>query len=123
MAATILFLHYEAATRLFLTTALADEGYRVVAADAPDAALELTARERPALVVSGTVPAGDFGRRFAREYARRPGPRTPVLLLTTEADRIAVAAAEGVSAVLPEPFDLDDLLATVTRLLPPTAQP
>lgn len=123
VAATILVLHYDAPLREFLAAALADAGYRVLGAAEPDQALALAARERLALALVGTIPRGDFGRGFARADARRPGPRAPTVLLSTAEDLAAVPAAEGVTAAVPEPFELDDLLATVERLLPPERGP
>jgi CheY-like chemotaxis protein len=102
-------------TRELLTIALADAGYRCVGATDVPTALALVTAQRPALILAATVPAGVLGRAFLAAYRRAPGPRAPILVLTTDVAADAWAAADGV-ATLAEPFDLDDLLAVVARL-------
>jgi CheY-like chemotaxis protein len=102
---------------------LADGGYR--AHGAPDGATALALLARPgappvgAILLDLYLPDMD-GPAFAAAYRRQPGAAAPLLLFTAAPPAEAAAAADrlGAAGVVPKPFNLDALLATVGRLLP-----
>jgi DNA-binding response OmpR family regulator len=99
--------------RQLLSRALVSEGYDVVAAEHGAAALDLIAQTPPDLILLDLdMPVMD-GRAFGMAYQRAPGHHAPIIVLS--ASPTANEAAEQIAAagVLPKPFDLDELLATV----------
>ena len=71
--------------------------------------------------VAGTIALGDFawmhGPGDWPELLRRLGQRLPVVLVTDHpGTRQATPDSVGVAALLPKPFDLDELLKTIRRL-------
>lgn len=89
-----------------------DEGYDVSRAYDGTIALALTERERPDLILSDVMMPGLDGVSFTRRLRDR-GLRMPVVLMS------AVYADVDLPHVrfVPKPFDVDDVLAVVERLL------
>jgi CheY-like chemotaxis protein len=114
-----------AAIRDLIAVQLQLRGYHVVTARDGQEALELIAREKPAIVVSDILMPRVDG--FALAHKIRTDPRTadiPLILLSAtyvsaEDERFAL----GVGAVrfLPKPVEADDLLVAVADAL--TGQP
>ena len=65
------------------------------------------------------------GRRVAAEGRRAPPRRIPIVMVTARAQAADRQAGQdaGVDAYLTKPFDPDELVATVLRLLPPHVRP
>ena len=98
---------------------LADEDYEVRWVMDGRAALTVLAEWRPNVIVLDlTMPVMD-GRAFRREQCRLPGDaaRVPVVVLSGLREARVIAEDLGAVAALSKPFDLDDLLATVGRVL------
>lgn len=102
--------------------ALTAEGYGIVTETTADDALAIVIRDRPVLVIldfwMADRPAGLQALRLIREHPETSA--TPVLICS--ADRAALRDyAEDWHALgcetLAKPFDLDDLLARVARLV------
>ena len=96
-----------------------DEGYRVLVADTIDDACALLTACQCGLVLSDTVggrsPA-DVAFWGGLETIRDAAQGTPVVIFSAHsADRFAGYRERGFACLLPKPFDLDDLLATVRR--------
>ncbi|MBI2938817.1 MAG: response regulator [Chloroflexi bacterium] len=109
--------------REVITEALTDEGYGVhTAADAREAVAQLR-RIRPDLVIADVaIPYGD-GISLCRMICRTPDPvPTPVVVISALAHPALVNRAyqAGAAAFLAKPFDLDELVECIRRLL---AQP
>ena len=99
-----------------LRDALRDEGYDVVVAGDGRAALDLLVRERPDLVVMDVMMSGLDGRAAYRAMRSRGDlPDVPVVMTSAAVgpDRLD----PSIAAFLPKPFDLNDLLAVVARLI------
>jgi CheY-like chemotaxis protein len=93
------------------------EGYNVVTATNGAEALEAVERADPAVVLLDMrMPVLD-GWGFLR-VARDRGLKLNVVVMTAAADARRWAAEVGAQGVLPKPFELDDLLATVERMRP-----
>jgi len=118
----ILFVEDDDEVAALVREMLAQLGYEVLRAASATAALGALANERPVDLVFSDImmPGGMSGLDLAREVrARRPG--LPILLTSGYAEAsIATAQAMGVS-VLPKPYRLDQLAASLERLRPRVA--
>jgi two-component system sensor histidine kinase ChiS len=113
---TILVVDDEPLIRNVVVDLLRDEGYAVVTADDGHAALEMVQQEAPALVLMDVMMPRMDGRaafRAMREHAHGDG--LPVILMSSMAEPADLDPE--VTAFLRKPFDLDQLLALVSRLL------
>jgi two-component system response regulator ResD len=94
-------------------------GYETLgAADGPQA-LRLAAEHRPDLVVLDVMLPGIDGIEVMRALHERPGPRTPVILLTArgeESDRL-VGLREGADDYVVKPFSPAELVARADAVL------
>jgi CheY-like chemotaxis protein len=95
-----------------LAAILADEGWAVSCAWDGEAALAAVAAEPPDLIVSDLMMPRLDGLGLRRRL-REQGVRIPMLLMSAAAD----PSPDGV-AFLAKPFDVDQLLSAVARLLP-----
>jgi CheY-like chemotaxis protein len=114
----ILIVEDEESIFQVLAPLLRSVGYHVVHAPNSLCALVWLAAHQPALVLLDLWIPVDGGRRLATAIRQQYGSAVPILLLTA-----AYVAAEAVNAFgavgyLRKPFDLDDLLAAVERIVP-----
>ena len=110
-----------------LVDVLGDEGYAVVAAVGLAAAEAALAAGRFDLVLCDSLRRSTTGllreRWAALERVLDLAGRAPVVVLTAyRPDFFADWRARGFAELLPKPFGLDELLATVRRHLAPTGQ-
>ena len=113
---TILVVEDEASITELLRLVLEDEGYRVVAAADGREGLARLAEERPHLVLSDVMMPAMDGRDLARAmYADRAYRRIPLVLMSAAGE--AIVGDAPCAAFLSKPFDLDQLLTTIGRLL------
>lgn len=111
----ILIVDDTAEIRDLVADALADEGYAVACAANGAEALMVAARAKPALVLLDlNMPVLD-GWGFAR-VARERGIHTPIVLLTAAGEAARHAQEIGAADFVGKPFDLVELLDTVTRV-------
>jgi CheY-like chemotaxis protein len=91
------------------------EGYRVRTATNGREALDVLEKETPAVIVLDMrMPVMD-GWGFASALRAR-GTQTRVLVMTAAENAKRWADEIGADAVLPKPFELDDLLGALERL-------
>jgi EAL domain-containing protein (putative c-di-GMP-specific phosphodiesterase class I) len=103
--------------RQMTSCALELGGYDVVTAANGLAALgRLQRRPASVIVLDMMMPIMD-GRGFSEAYRELPGPHAPIVVLTAASDPAACAAQVGAADYLAKPFDVDDLLASVGRLV------
>ena len=117
----ILVVDDEPAIRSFLVELLEAEGYRTASAPNGRIAVELAARERPDLVLSDVMMPELDGPGMVRSLRAAPDlAEVPIVLMS--AANGTVPLDPSITAFLPKPFDLDDLLAVVARSLHPPAR-
>ncbi len=118
----VLVVEDDAMMRTLLSDALTDEGYFVrTVADGWEGITTLSEWRPDLIVLDLMMPAMD-GQTF--RTAQRRVPETadiPVVVLSARPDVQAQARELGVAAVLPKPFDLPELLATIDGLLAQSA--
>ncbi len=115
----VLVVDDEPSVAQVIVDALADEGYEVRwAANGREALAALGAWLPDLIVLDLMMPVMD-GRAFraAQRCLSGAAAQVPVLVLSGMREARATAEALNAAAVLTKPFDLDDLVATVGRLL------
>ncbi len=113
---TILVVDDEPTLLDLLGDVLWDAGYTVVTASDGTAALQAVTRETPNLVLMDVMMPGLDGREAAKAMrAEANGAAIPIVLMSAAVNLAPLDA--GVSGFLPKPFDLDELLNLVARLL------
>ncbi len=101
-----------------MTFNLEEEGYRVSHAETGEAALELLAFNRFALIILDVMLPGKDGFTVCREV-RGADPRVPILILSArsgESDRIS-GLDSGADDYLTKPFNLSEFLLRVRGML------
>jgi two-component system chemotaxis response regulator CheY len=114
----ILVAEDDADIRDLLTDLLDDAGYRVVAAVDGLAALDAARSCEPDIIlVDAGMPRLD-GAGFCRAY-RDDGGTAAVVLISAAADDVIAATTEacGAAASIPKPFEIEQILETVARVL------
>src|SRR5215207_1238873 len=114
---TVLVVEDDADLRAALRFALEDEGLAVESAGDGLSALQKVRQRTPDLVILDLNMPRMGGQDFL--YAWRSGletPGVPVIVITAESEALR-AEDLGVSACLPKPFDVHQLLGTVKDLL------
>lgn len=117
---TILVVDDEVDLREILVEDFEDLGCRVFQADNGRHAVQINKTEQIDLIVSDVrMPNGD-GIELLEAVRMRDRTRPPVVLLTGYADlNTETAFNMGAEAMFPKPFDRNEILATIERLLLP----
>jgi PAS domain S-box-containing protein len=117
---TILLVEDEESVRHFATSALEEGGYVVIATGHAQQALQARKRTPVAIdLVVADLVMPDMGGRALVDQLRREGLDVPVLYISGYADQ-TMPAAEGLADgehFLAKPFDGDDLLREIRRIL------
>lgn len=99
-----------------LTSALEDEGYRVVTTMGADT-LRLAIILRPDVVLLDISMPGMDGVEVCQRLHQNPATaHIPVILMTARHDLSALARGAKADSALTKPFDLEELYATVERV-------
>src|SRR5436190_7893479 len=99
-----------------LALCLSTEGYRVQMASNGREALDLLAKERPAVILLDLMMPVMDGWQFVAELERRGWRKSPLLILSADRAVQGHASRLHADAFLAKPFDLDDLLGKVAQL-------
>jgi UDP-3-O-[3-hydroxymyristoyl] N-acetylglucosamine deacetylase len=115
---TVLVVDDEERIRSSIRGILSDEGYRVLDTGDPPRAIEIIARERPALVLLDVWMPGLDGIELLRQI-KQESPATPVIMISGHANiQNAVAATRlGAADFLEKPFSVSGLLTALDRVL------
>ncbi|MBZ5630692.1 MAG: sigma-54 dependent transcriptional regulator [Acidobacteriia bacterium] len=118
MAYSILVVDDEALTLRTISRALRDEGFEVFLATTGEEALEIFAREHPAVVMLDVVLPGIDGIEVLRQI-KRQSPGTIVVMMSAYhmIDRAVEAMKLGAHDYLSKPFHLADMVNTIRRAL------
>lgn len=112
----ILIVDDEPAVRAVVRDVLSEEGYDVVEAPDGRSMLEMLARECPDLVLMDVMMPGVDGRAAYRLLRSRDDlPEVPVVVMSAAVP--AHRLDPSISAFLAKPFDIDQLMETVVRLI------
>jgi CheY-like chemotaxis protein len=119
---TILIAEEDAGIREFLTSALNDEGYDVIAVEHGAALLEaLKHCENACLIfLDVQMPVMD-GRAFLDEYYSLPGSHLPVVAMSGGYPYFSYSLREVIrktNAFLEKPFNLDELIELAEKYCP-----
>lgn len=113
----ILLVDDDQGVRSILAGALEDLGHVVVESEDGDAALAVLATEAFDIAIIDFAMPGMTGAELA-EQIKQKWPALPILFASGFADTVAIEAAVGIEAtILRKPFQLDDLLSSLYRLL------
>jgi CheY-like chemotaxis protein len=109
----VLVVEDDATTRDLLLMVLTDEGYAAVGAADGERALALASEAVPALIVLDVRMPYMDGWAFLRAFRERHPQPVPVVVASALGINAEEAFALGAAALLPKPFELDDLLRVV----------
>jgi DNA-binding response OmpR family regulator len=97
---------------------LAEEGYEVLTASSGRTAVDLAFAHLPRLILLDLMMPEMNGWQVVGALKASSRTRAlPILLLSARRDMDKTAAELGVTAYLEKPFDLDELLSNVQRIL------
>jgi DNA-binding NarL/FixJ family response regulator len=117
---TILVVDDEADFRMLVTNVLGRAGYETVEAETGEEALVLAAQETPGLVILDVSLPGTSGYAVCSELRATLGHQLPIMFLSGERtepfDRVA-GLLIGADDYMTKPFDADELVARVTRMV------
>jgi len=120
-AARILIVDHDRQDRLLISRVLKRAGYITHEAETGEEALAAAKRERPALVIVEALLPGVSGYEVCRELQDEFGETLPIVFVsgnrTEPGDRVAGFLVGGADYLV-KPFDPNELLARVRRLLP-----
>lgn len=115
---TILVVDDEYLIADILSYALEDEGYMVVKASNGQKGLEVLERERPALIITDFMMPVMDGLEFANAVRALPAVNhLPIILISGAQAHLGMERSDLFDAVLDKPFNIDEILASVRRLL------
>ncbi len=117
-AQRVLVVEDEPAIRMVLTEVLSDEGYEVRGAgDGPTALGVLEEWVPRVILLDFTLPGMDGSEFRARQRELSNAGRVPVILVTGAYLQDEAIAGFEADAVIAKPFDLDELVAVVARVV------
>ncbi len=119
-AQTILVVEDARDIRHILTLVFEDAGYRVVEAADGEAALQAASANSLALVTLDLSLPDIDGLEVLSRLRSDPKTRAlPVIIISAYTPRVPEEQRAQVQAIVSKPFDLDDLMLTVERIVGP----
>lgn len=118
MGRKILLVEDDIAVLEATSEVLADEGYAVVTASNGQEALDRLDHSMPDVVLLDLMMPVMNGWQFAQEFRKIPGAKkVPIIVLSAGRDVAQSARSLGASDYLVKPFDIEELLTKVSRVL------
>jgi two-component system nitrogen regulation response regulator GlnG len=113
---TVLIVEDDAAIRQLFGVLLPEAGFRPIFAGSTDEAVVTLARERPNAIVTDCGRPDGRPDLAALDRLRRAVPGVPLILCSAHQWIRGVDPVQyGLFAIVPKPFDIDELIATVGR--------
>jgi CheY-like chemotaxis protein len=117
----VLVVDDEPVIREVVADVLRDEGYAVASVGDGKMALDYLGRETPDLILMDVMMPGMDGRQAYVAMRSRPDlPNVPVVMMSAAIDLARLDPS--IAGYLPKPFDLDDLVDLVERLIGPACR-
>ena len=114
----ILIVEDESTTRALLVAELEKVGYQMFHSKDGEEAFQVIKAVRPDLIISDIVmPEMDGNQLIRRVRASGFGKNIPVIVLTSHGQMQDYFELMGVDDFITKPFDLQDLIARVDRVL------
>lgn len=114
----ILVVEDEEVLRELVEIVLTEEGYAVRSATNAARALDLVISERPSLILFDISLPDLSGAEFVQRYRALPDATAALVALSAIVNLEDEARRIGADGFLAKPFELEDLLSLVNRLLP-----
>ncbi len=114
----ILILDDDPTILSFLRESLQEEGYQVTTATNGREGLQQLQRQRYDLILLDLMMPIIDGERFVAELRRRGLTEPPIILLSADRNVAGKVRSLAVTAGVPKPFSLDELLTLVAHYLP-----
>ena len=118
--APVLVVEDDQALREMLTVILTTSGYQVETASNRQEGLAWLSQQRPRLIILDLRMNDEDGESFAQAVRARFGSAVPIIVLSGAANASERAAAIGAEGLLTKPFQYDELIELVQRLLSAT---
>jgi EAL domain-containing protein (putative c-di-GMP-specific phosphodiesterase class I)/CheY-like chemotaxis protein len=94
------------------------EGYQVMTASDGASALQQIQRQMPGVILLDMWMPGMDGWAFTKAYHQLPGPHAPIVVVTANPSPSACASQVGARTHISKPFELSQLLATISDIVP-----
>ena len=117
----ILVVEDDPLARDLLTSVLSDEGYEVMAAENGEQALAAIGTISPDLLTLDLDLPGIAGDLILAELRRRDETRELPVVIVSAKHPIPADVRTMAQAIVPKPFDIDELLTVVRSFAPPPA--
>lgn len=118
----ILVVEDDPLARELLQNVLTDEGYHVMAAATGEQALTTLGTVWPALITLDLDLPGITGDLMLAELRRRDETRAVPVIVVSAKHPIPREVRELAQAVVPKPFDIDELLTVIRDFVAPPAR-
>ena len=99
-----------------LAEALRGEGYQPRTYTNPTQALDSLLSDQPALLVTDLLMPGMSGEELVAHVRERIGAELPIIVMSASVT-LSATAAMPIQAYLSKPFELDEFIDTVARLI------
>ena len=120
----ILVVEDDDAVAMMIQDYLTGQHYRTARAADGREAVETVQKLMPDLIVMDLMMPRLTGGEAATALRRDPlTEKIPIVAISAVADVTSIAEMLPLDEVLPKPFDLDDLIAAIERLLPAASAP